>query len=234
MALSKQTFYLNDKPVEVKFIEEKNNDIVQFWFAAKEFAKAMGYEKPQAAFEKVDLKYRKKYEEFQVPEIKNGQYLSISIHPHTVFVNKAGLFQMITKSKLKNVEQLQMWLFEEVFPKIDKTFIKDAAQQLNQSTETEMGVFYVVTNEQYHERNLYKIGKTVNITNRIRQLNCGRAKYDLLSLLFHSSASVHYADIERDMKAVLQDYEDNGEVYCVPLQVIFDNLTKIMNKYSEK
>nr|WNA17495.1 bro-e [Alphabaculovirus mabrassicae] len=227
MALCKQTFYLNNKPVEVKFIKEDlDNDKVQFWFAAKEFATCMGYERPDLVVSKVDKNYQKKFEEFNIP-------LDITslIHPHTVFVNKAGLVQMITKCKLKNADKLQKWLYEEVFPKIDGSFIEDAAERLNNCLNTEIGVFYVVSNEQYHERNLYKIGKTVNISKRINQLNCGRAKYDVLKLLFHSPPSIHYAKIERDMKLALHEYQDNGEVYCVPLQVIFDNLRQIINKY---
>lgn len=232
MALSKQTFYLNDQPFEIKFIEEKiNNETAQFWFAAKEFAKAMGYERPDNIIhEKIDVKYRRKFIDFKCPD--TIQDASLTIHPSTVFVNKAGLFQMITTSKLKNSTQLQKWVYEEVFPKIDGTFIEDAVQHLNTS-EKELGVFYVVTNEQYHERNLYKIGKTINMDKRLTQLNCGRAKYDLLRLLFHSPQSIHYSDIEQDMKTALRDYQDNGEVYCVPLQIIFDNLTDILNKYRQ-
>ena len=223
---------MNNKPVEVKFIKEDlDNDKVQYWLAASEFARCMGYQRPDnIILEKIDLKYRKKYYTFNLP-LHGG--ITSSIHPHTVFVNKAGLVQMITKCKLKNADKLQRWLYEEVFPKIDGSFIEDAAEQLNNCPNTEVGVFYVVSNEQYHERNLYKIGKTVNISKRINQLNCGRAKYDVLRLLFHSPPSIHYAKIERDMKLAMHEYQDNGEVYCVPLQVIFDNLRQIINKYSQ-
>nr|QNH90603.1 bro-g [Mamestra configurata nucleopolyhedrovirus A] len=234
MGFSKQTFYLNNKPVEVKLVLEKvNNNIFEYWFAAKEFARCMGYDKPQAAFEKVNIDYRRKYKELIQPCDIDANNVEFVTHPHTVFVNKAGLVQMITKCKLKNADKLQKWLYEEVFPKIDGSFIEDAAEQLNNCPNTEVGVFYVVSNEQYHERNLYKIGKTVNISKRINQLNCGRAKYDVLRLLFHSPPIIHYAEIERDMKLALHEYQDNGEVYCVPLQVIFDNLCQIINKYSQ-
>ncbi|AAM09230.1 BRO-f [Mamestra configurata nucleopolyhedrovirus A] len=122
MALSKQTFYLNDKPVEVKFIKEDfDNDKVQFWFAASEFARCMGYQRPDnIILEKIDLKYRKKYEQFHVPETKG---ITSSTHPHTVFVNEPGLYQMILSSKLKNnrVEPFKKWVFEEVLPTIRKT-----------------------------------------------------------------------------------------------------------------
>ncbi|ACI28813.1 BRO-D [Agrotis ipsilon multiple nucleopolyhedrovirus] len=127
MSVSKQTFYLNDEPVEIKFIEEKlnnnNNETSQFWFAAKEFAKAMGYEKPQAAFEKIDIKYRRKYEEFDQPREMAIDDSSLLIHPHTVFVSEPGLYQMVLSSKLKNVrvEQFKSWVFEVVLPTIRKT-----------------------------------------------------------------------------------------------------------------
>jgi prophage antirepressor-like protein len=119
MALSKQTFYLNDQPIEVKFIVERIDEDAQFWFAAKEFAKAMGYEKPQAAFEKVDAKYRKKYEQFGQPR----EMATHAIQPSTVFVNEPGLYQMVLSSKLKNVrvEQFKSWVFEVVLPTIRKT-----------------------------------------------------------------------------------------------------------------
>nr|AGS47938.1 putative Bro-N domain-containing protein ORF2 [Ectropis obliqua nucleopolyhedrovirus]QWV59643.1 Bro-b [Ectropis obliqua nucleopolyhedrovirus]UYO72886.1 Bro-b [Ectropis obliqua nucleopolyhedrovirus] len=123
MALSKQTFYLNNQPIEIKFIKETINNNVQFWFAAKEFATEMGYGKPQAAFEKINLKYRKKYEDFKHPREMAIDDSSILIHPHTVFVNEPGLYQMILSSKLKNnrVEPFKEWVFEEVLPTIRKT-----------------------------------------------------------------------------------------------------------------
>nr|UVZ35130.1 BRO-H [Melanchra picta nucleopolyhedrovirus] len=118
MGLSKQTFYLNNKPVEVKLVLEKvNNNIVEYWFAAKEFARCMGYDKPQAAFEKVNIDYRRKYKELIQPCDIDANNVEFVTQPHTVFVNKAGLVQMITKCKLKNADKLQKWLYEEVFPK---------------------------------------------------------------------------------------------------------------------
>lgn len=124
MAVSKQTFYLNDEPVEVKFIREKvDNETVQFWFAAKEFATAMGYEKPQAAYEKVELEYRKKYEKFRQPREMATHDSSFVIQPSTVFISEPGLYQMILSSKLKNgrIEQFKKWVFEVVLPTIRRT-----------------------------------------------------------------------------------------------------------------
>lgn len=120
MALSKQSFFFNNEPVEVKFIEEKNNESVQFWFAAKEFARCMGYEQPELAYKKVDTKYRKKLEDLGY--VQNACITS-STHPHTVFVNEPGLYQMVLSSKLKNerVEQFKSWVFEVVLPTIRKT-----------------------------------------------------------------------------------------------------------------
>ncbi|AAM95107.1 BRO-E [Mamestra configurata nucleopolyhedrovirus B] len=121
MALSKQTFYLNNEPVEVKFIIETiDDDKVQFWFAAKEFASCMGYERPDLVISKVDKNYQKKYEQFYDLRLTG---ITSSTHPHTVFVNEPGLYQMILSSKLKNnrVEPFKKWVFEEVLPTIRKT-----------------------------------------------------------------------------------------------------------------
>nr|AIL25192.1 bro-d [Mamestra brassicae multiple nucleopolyhedrovirus] len=122
MALSKQTFYLNNEPVEIKFIIENiDDDKVQFWFAASEFAQYMGYQRPDnIILQKIDSEYRRKYEQFHVPETRG---LTPSTHPHTVFVNEPGLYQMILSSKLKNnrVEPFKKWVFEEVLPTIRKT-----------------------------------------------------------------------------------------------------------------
>nr|WHN38778.1 bro-d [Mamestra brassicae multiple nucleopolyhedrovirus] len=117
MALSKQTFYLNNEPVEVKFIIETiDDDKVQFWFAAKEFASCMGYERPDMVIERINQKYSKKFEQL-------CHQSTTGIHPHTVFVNEPGLYQMILSSKLKNnrVEPFKKWVFEEVLPTIRKT-----------------------------------------------------------------------------------------------------------------
>nr|QNH90602.1 bro-f [Mamestra configurata nucleopolyhedrovirus A]QNH90934.1 bro-f [Mamestra configurata nucleopolyhedrovirus A]UVZ34957.1 BRO-F [Melanchra picta nucleopolyhedrovirus]UVZ35128.1 BRO-F [Melanchra picta nucleopolyhedrovirus] len=121
MALSKQTFYLNNEPVEVKFIIENiDDDKVQFWFAAKEFASCMGYERPDMVIERINQKYSKKFEQL-CHQSTTG--ITSSTHPHTVFVNEPGLYQMILSSKLKNnrVEPFKKWVFEEVLPTIRKT-----------------------------------------------------------------------------------------------------------------
>nr|WRQ96359.1 bro-g [Mamestra configurata nucleopolyhedrovirus A] len=129
MALSIKTFNLDNKPVEVNTIKEDlDNGKIQFWFDAKEFANCMGYKQPDIVIKRINQKYLKKFEHL-------CHQSTTGVHPHTVFVNESGLYQMALSSKPKNnrVKLFKKWVSEEVFPKIDGLFIQDAAEQLNNS-----------------------------------------------------------------------------------------------------
>ena len=92
-------------------IDKDNNP----WFKGKDIAKILEYENSNEA-----LKYhvKDKYK-VQLNEIKKGSNLLPS-HPHTIFINEAGLYQLIMKSKMNKADEFQDWVFEEVLPSIRK------------------------------------------------------------------------------------------------------------------
>lgn len=150
MALTEQTFTFNNKLEKIKFIKcvNKQTGLEEFWFAAKEFATKLGYERPDnVVTTKIDAKYRRKYYEFNrindddvYPESRgiDAQRLLVNdecgnAHSHTIFINEPGLYQLVLSSKLKNknVEDFKMWVFEVVLPTIRKTGKYDHAIAAN-------------------------------------------------------------------------------------------------------
>ncbi len=93
-------------------------------FVAKDIASSLKYEKPANAVNKhVDVKYKSTFEkdpQISYPAsntlVKQGDPLYLQ--PHTILLTKAGVIQLIMKSKLPYAVELQTWLLEEVIPQV--------------------------------------------------------------------------------------------------------------------
>lgn len=93
----------------MRIMVDDNN---KFWFCGKDAAMALGYKNPSDAVSKlVNSEYKTAY----AICISGSNYKS-----KTVFVNEAGLYQLIFSSKLESASRFQKWVFEEVLPSIRK------------------------------------------------------------------------------------------------------------------
>lgn len=183
MALVKKSCKIGGLECEVWIVEIEKD---KFMYGGHGVAKCLGYKQPKDAI-RVHVKpaWRKNWE-----EIKEANMLTIKT-PHnwqsnTVFINEAGVYSLIMRSKLQSADLFREWLFEEVLPELRRTGrMLDSFCNYSEShkriTQTVMEYVYFITSPVYRLRHVYKIGTTRTPTKRVRQLNCGRP-FDLLEL----------------------------------------------------
>nr|AIL25160.1 bro-c [Mamestra brassicae multiple nucleopolyhedrovirus] len=131
-------FKFGEEEFELRYVVEDNKNVK---FVAKDIALMLKYEDTKGAVQKhVDTKYKSTYQpngqtNFDVGSAKiegsqNGSLLKIGaakivgrnsplyLHPATWMITKAGVIQLIMKSKLPYAVELQEWLLEEVIPQV--------------------------------------------------------------------------------------------------------------------
>jgi prophage antirepressor-like protein len=114
-------FKFGEELFKLRYIVE-NNNVVKF--VAKDIAECLKYTNTKDAINKhVDEKYKYVYEQGSQNATLGSESLvkqgdPLYLHPHTVLVTKAGVVQLIMKSKLPHAVELQEWLLEEVIPQV--------------------------------------------------------------------------------------------------------------------
>ncbi|GBP33238.1 Putative MSV199 domain-containing protein 420R [Eumeta japonica] len=92
------------------------------------------------------------------------------------------------------------------------------------------GYIYVATSDYYRANNLFKVGSTVNLDERIRKLNTGRTADD--SLYYCEYWEVSYVrEAERDIHDARREYRDswNREYFQLPYRRLIRIIEEILD-----
>ncbi|MDF1879559.1 phage antirepressor KilAC domain-containing protein [Sulfurimonas sp. SAG-AH-194-C20] len=116
--------------MELQIFKRKGHELRGFmvdnepYFVAKDAALALGYENPREAIrEHVREKHR-------VNAGSMGGSDSLPLQKQTIIIKEAGLYSLIMRSKLKEAEEFQDWVIEDVLPSIRKTGSYSAKQNV--------------------------------------------------------------------------------------------------------
>jgi prophage antirepressor-like protein len=92
------------------------------WFCANDLAQALRYKRPRdAAANHVRERHKCSYETLRKTLSDSGQPpLLPEMHPHTVFVNEAGMYSLIMGSRIEAAEDFKDYVCTEVLPAIRK------------------------------------------------------------------------------------------------------------------
>lgn len=125
MVLVKQTFKLKENGIAfdcyIIAITERGGD-TQFYFTATDSATCLGYKKPQNAIAyNVRNEWKKSWADLKDSFTLGALDVPKNWQPHTVFINEAGLYALIMRSKKPEAIKFQKWMFEEVLPSIRRT-----------------------------------------------------------------------------------------------------------------
>ena len=89
----------------------------KIFFVAKDVAQALGYKDTAKAI--TDHVWEKN--KMQCIDLnKVGESPTLNLHPQTIILFEAGVYQLIFSSKLDSAERFQEWVFSEVLPSIRK------------------------------------------------------------------------------------------------------------------
>ncbi|AIE47749.1 bro [Peridroma alphabaculovirus] len=164
----------------------------QLWMLANPFARILKYTSaPNAVTKFVSKKNQKQYQNI----IQNKAYVLLNIQPKSKFVNQSGLIELVFKSKMRYAAEFRYWLVNKLFPSLkinalnefyvwrnDPNNTQILNEEIPKRDEQDLGCVYIITNDLYEKLNLYKIGYTHNLKDRLSELNVASA-YDFRPVL---------------------------------------------------
>lgn len=122
----------NESALVTKFLsfndemKKKFKDITNFtlnrvvWFQASSVAEFLEYENTKKAI--IDhVNEHDKIRFSEIPSRVTAVYLRRNFHPETIFINRYGIFTLISTSKMPLAFEFRVWLVDDVLPSIERT-----------------------------------------------------------------------------------------------------------------
>ena len=176
---------------EIIIIIDQDNNV---WFNAKQICKILEYDKNGTNI------IIKRYVDYQnqttYSNIKEYAQYHYNIQDHTIFINEAGLYELVLRSKMPKAVDFKRWITQDVIPEIRKTGsymlkteyvnklkhldeqitlykkrIKILENNQKKSRYPEGGYVYVLKPPDQNETDLHKIGQTMNLGKRLNTYN---------------------------------------------------------------
>ena len=229
----------------IMVIYDKDNEP---WFRASKVARVLEYVKTdQAIRDNIDSEYRK-----PLSEITSNVY--INMHPDSIFINEAGLYQIAFNGNTKKAKEFRKWVTFDVLPTIRKTGMyklheshteemRKVNEKLNkQNTTIEIllknqqkerfplgGIFYIFAPINKTFDNLYKIGVTNDLNERLNSYNTGMA--DKLEIIWYKEVK-QPVSVELNVKSLLYEFRYKSqwkEVFKCSLEHIIKTVEQSIN-----
>lgn len=259
------------------------------WFHGADIAKALGYVKPGNAIE-MHVRSKHKSTGTTLSEIPGMGKLN-RYEKHGIWINESGMYSLIMKSELPNVERFQDWITEEVLPSIRRTggyhigaqiqklttelnsqklltgdaqaradaekkradnaesdaerARQEAAAHIRQIDKSKADykthfrqrnqTVYVLTNDTYIAKDMYKIGKTKNqATGRAGVLNTALIEADSLYVVSEYECA-DAGEIETAAHKAFTPYRDspNREFFQLPWSTIDRKILRLINNQDD-
>jgi prophage antirepressor-like protein len=166
-------------------------------------------------------------------------------HPDTVYINESGLYTFLIKSKKKIAIDFQLWIENEVLPKLKKfgkyevnkkikIKLKNLNNKIKELKKSNLILKNNMTKNKYpigehvyviFDDSKYKIGYTKNLKKRLEVYNTGKANK---STFVYYKKTMCANEIELCVKALLNKYiyKSNKEFYNCSLDKIIEAINK--------
>jgi prophage antirepressor-like protein len=209
------------------------------WFKFITISNLLNYKNRKDALRDLISKDNKK----KLKEIKT--LIKIKEHPNTIYINESGLYNFLIRSRMKNARNFQLWLSNDVLPKLRKQGkyeldkkVKFKVKNLNKKIKilehNNKLLKKNLTKNKYpkgthvyviEDEKLYKIGYTSDLKKRIQVYNTGKA--NKATYAYYKKTNCGY-EIELCMKAILNKYiyKSNKEFYNCDLDKIINSIIK--------
>lgn len=223
----------------------------KIWFNAMDIAKILAYRAPLKAVAKyVPAELKLPYEKINVPD----KVYSKSYQRKSLFLDEAGLYRLIFKSRQANAKRFQNWVTDKLLPKIrmegyyilrdkiellqnkmkkirnEKRMLLDEIDYLDNGKNygrPKYGFIYIIKVKTQHRGKsitCYKLGRTNDLKHRIRNYRTGNPNVKLVH--YYPLEHVNSDIIELVSKAILKysELKKNNEIYCTTLKNVYDVL----------
>lgn len=225
--------YILYENIKILVIIDINNEL---WFNANNTAKALGYSDLRDAI-------RTHVEKKDTKQLKYINYKHKTGHPLTLYLNEAGLYSLMLRSRMPKAKKFTNWVTHDVLPSIRKfgsyklkkkyesklAFITKKIRYLEKENEKMKndlrkekfptgGIVYVV-DYSTDKKNIYRIGMTNN-------MNLRKKIYDTHSLHKHNVIYMKKHDcpikLETCLRAMLYDYryKNKKDFYLCKIETI--------------
>jgi prophage antirepressor-like protein len=212
-----------------------NNDTI--WFNAHDTGEALGY----LTIKDTIKKYVDKEEKIQLHKINTDRI--IDKHPHSVYLNESGLYNLILQSRLPKAKSFKLWLTKEVLPSIRKygfykqkkkyeknmdslmekiNYLEKKTKKMNNDLKKEKypcgGIVYVIDYSDETD-NIFRIGMTNNMNKR-------KKIYDTHTLHKHNVSIIEQIDCPLQFEACVRSllykfrYKNKKDFYICKLTQI--------------
>lgn len=230
--LDRNYIQYNDNRITV--IIDTNNNL---WFNSNQVATSLGYlDIKDAIHRHVD-----KSDIIQMRYIKTDA--KITGHPYSLYLNEAGLYNLILSSKLKSAKKFKDWITKDVLPSIRKygyyklakqyaSEVNNLMKQLNYAVEENKkmknelkknkypngGVVYVIDYSN-KKSNIYRIGMTGNMNKRKKLYDTHTSYKKEVVHIVKTDCPIRLETCVRAMLYAYR-YKNNKDYYICDLSII--------------
>jgi prophage antirepressor-like protein len=214
-----RTYLLNDTP----------------WFCGKDIANILGFKDTDQTLRKnVDnddkIELETLFGNHTIPVLETGIENYNKRDLKMIYINESGLYSLVLKSRIPSANAFKNFVTKKLLPAVRKAGIDKYIKELNRCrTELEEaknknlslvkqiqchlthdpdGWIYIATNKQYSTDNHYRIGRTSNLENRLRQYNIGRTKEDKLCYVYTREVAM-VDTIELNIRTLLKEFRES-------------------------
>ncbi|AXS67736.1 bro-c [Cryptophlebia peltastica nucleopolyhedrovirus] len=151
MSISKIEFV--NGPIEVFTVTDEKGEN---WFQANTFAKTLNYKNcPNAVAKYVSAENQCTYDVFKTnngsPQIEETHESYLSIQPKTKFINRAGVFELLSASEMPAAKKFKQWNNNDLLPKLcedgEYNMARDAPIEISEG----MNAIHVATDQDGRE-----------------------------------------------------------------------------------
>jgi prophage antirepressor-like protein len=235
---------------EVFIVLDVNNEI---WFKMKDILKILEYSSIKKAIYKlnIDKKFKLKYKYIKMYPSRDT-LKNLSYHPSTIFINEAGLYQLLSNSIKPMASKFRDELFTTILPSIRKTGIyklkssdNKKLRKLNKKFKEEINYYedkhiYKPTNNSYiyilkkniGTKKCYKIGYTDDIEKRITVYKTGKSDISLIYYIAIDFDGHMTEDCIKNTNKLHRLKKKTDDLCYISLKQLKESIIDCMNKFT--
>jgi len=235
------------------------------YFRGKEIAEILGYKNiSDALIKHVRDKNKKSLTEI-IDILVIADHDNINNNDlKSIYLTEAGLYELIFSSKMKRAILFKDWVFEEVLPSIRKLGQEKYLKQLEENKELlaikdkeledarlgnlkltnkilnvrpfeNNGWIYICTKDEWACKNVFRIGKTIRINDRIKDYRVGTLSDEKIYCVFKHETN-HVDLLETILRNILSQFREDpkADQYILHWNILESYIKNICNIFTNQ
>lgn len=201
----------------------------QFLFKAFDVAKFLGYELPNKAISDLVPKECKMSWGQLTAGVPGISFPQANWLPNTTFITEAGVYALFVESKLPQSTEFVKWLFNDV---IHPLRVVQYSEKPTHSPQHSSGFLYIVATKKMEDEDIYLIGSTPNLEERMFELSASSSEYyrQIYVLKCHNKL----LENEQVLHTVFEKFKIENGYYKIPKNTIISIMNQLIVKANSK